>query len=178
MGWTCSDDWRKKEDVVSHCVSQYMWGKNWEILKHSVRGNNLWVLSKLSDGEKKGCVFITLFLLSKEAGVYCYKDITDSMRPYEVNVPVSYVNAVEASGRDIEPAFQAWLDSVRAYHVKEKEKRTKRSKLEEGMVVNLYGSPYELLSHYGRKGWKVACKKSGAIMRMTAKQAAKSEVVV
>ena len=86
MGWLIG--WRSKEDLVQHLLRQD--GGNCDVIDHSLRGNNLWMLCKRKDD---GFRFIVLCRLQycRGSGPYGrdwgYKDIDESMGPFYYDCP-------------------------------------------------------------------------------------------
>ena len=96
MGWTYGNDWRTKNDIIEHCTQV---SKSLTKLDHAVRGNNLWLLLQVNEGERKGDIFVTLMLLQKDDGIYGYKDFDDTSQPYHYNCPIGFIKRTVASGR-------------------------------------------------------------------------------
>lgn len=176
MGWTFSYNWQQKKDIVEHCLD---FGENYKVLKHSVKGNHLWVLAQHIKDNKPGVMFIALFLLSKSQGEWGYKDLDDTCGPYYYDCPISYVKAVKESGRELSKTSSEWMEKVEQHHTIVAEKRKKSKALKPGDKVNFQGVIYQLIKKYGgRYGWEVRSMQDHGIYRMKAKQVSASELVL
>lgn len=137
MGWTTSQSWRTRHDVIEHRTQNSIWypdnGKHQRrhtCLAHCVRGNILWTVwetvnidlltSNFCKFRYIGCDLIQNF--GKEEG-HGYKDMCESMGPYYYNCPLSYLKMVP------EVANQEWRDAVIKYWA------VRHMKLTPGMLV-------------------------------------------
>lgn len=112
MGWTVG--WGSKRELVDHLIANAK-GSNCELVKHSIVGNNLWMLLKLKDGGQKFVLLNKLQAYRRDIGGYewGYKDIDESCGPCEVNCPLGLIEEAD------EPrGYYAadWREQVRAYH--------------------------------------------------------------
>ncbi|NLA66715.1 MAG: hypothetical protein GX856_00430, partial [Gammaproteobacteria bacterium] len=86
MGWLIG--WATKDDLVEHLLRQD--NSNVEVVDHSLRGNNLWMLCRRKDDGKR---FIVLCKIQycRDGGPpgrdWGYKDIDESMGPCELDCP-------------------------------------------------------------------------------------------
>lgn len=179
MGWTSSYSWKTKQDVMDEVLSSTYWGKKINVLKHSLRGNCLWVLAEHTREDLKGKnQFISLFLLSKNDGCYAYKPMDESCGPYYYNCPLTYIDSVEKHGGEVDAITRNWRQSVKDYHQNAKLKKQAVKSLAPGMKLKLYGVVYGLIrKHSGRKGWEVQSLSDGCFYRMTCKQVSSAELV-
>jgi hypothetical protein len=175
MGWTYSWDWTSKQRIINNCID---WGERYTTLNHSVKGKCLWVLLQYNEGERKGDVFVALYLLSKDGAEWGYKDMDDTVGPCYYNCPLTFVKSTQASGRTLSQSTLEWHEKVNAYHLAQREKAKKTALLSIGMRVKYAGQVYKLLEKYdGRWGWRALSIKDGLTYRLMAKQISKSEVV-
>ena len=179
MGWTFGNFWRTKQDVVEHCID---WGTRFATLNHSVRGNRLWVLLQYNEGERKGDVFVALYLLSNSGGEWGYKDLDDTVGPYYYDCPLSYLTKTIESGRALSESTKSWHENVRKYHAEQRSKKKEvtkmASKLKPGVVLEFCDKQYKLCEKYpGRKGWEVRCLDDNKIYRMMHKQVYQATLV-
>ena len=182
MGWTYSSSWQTKKQVIDAVTSQSHWGENFHILKKSIRGNHLWVLVQYADTpetqkkQKAGLKFVCLFLLSKDAGEYGYKDIDETMGPCELDCPKSYIEEAEQTGSGINEYARNWREKVIAYHAK-KNTNSKRA-FKAGDIVQYYDRQYILCEKAGpRLGWLVKDRESGNRYRMKQTQLNAGKVI-
>jgi len=115
MGWMVG--WESKDELVQHLLRQQ--GGNCDVVKHSLVGNNLWMLMQRKvDGLK----FVLLCKLAFHRGsgggdrdAWGYKDIDESCGPCEVNCPLYLINEASPVPEGLKYAAE-WRESVRAYH--------------------------------------------------------------
>lgn len=175
MGWTYSQNWTSKEAIISHCID---WGDKFTTLEHSVKGGRLWVLLQYNEGDKKGDVFVALYLLQKDGSEWGYKDMDDTCGPYYYDCPISFINRTVDSGRALKSNTTAWHDQVRAYHAKSRERRKNAASMRAGMKILYQSVVFELLEKLpSRRGWRVKSTENNAVYRMMAKQVSASEIV-
>jgi hypothetical protein len=175
MGWTYGNDWRTKNDIIEHCTQV---SKSLTKLDHAVRGNNLWLLLQVNEGERKGDIFVTLILLQKDDGIYGYKEFDDTSQPYHYNCPIGFIKRTVASGRTLSDCTKTWHEKVFEYHAMQRERAKKRASVKAGMKLKFQGVIYELISKYsGKKGWLVKSLSDNATYRMKACQISLSQVV-
>jgi hypothetical protein len=175
MGWTYSWDWTSKQRVINHCID---WGERYTTLSHSVRGKCLWVLLQYNEGEKKGDVFVALYLLAKDEHEWGYKDMDDTVGPCYYDCPLSFIKRTVASGRTLGQSTLDWHEQVKAYHLKQRAKTKQTATFSVGMTIKYAGQLFKLIQKYpGRWGWQAKSLDDGAIYRLMAKQVSKSELV-
>jgi hypothetical protein len=175
MGWTYGSDWTSKQEIVDHCID---WGDKFTKLDHAVRGNHLWVLIQYGEGDRKGDVFVALYLLQKDGREWGYKDMDDTCGPYYYDCPLSYIKRTIESGRTPRQTTLEWHEKVKLHHATKAVKRQKTSLLKEGLKIKYQEVIYKLMDKYpGRKGWKVMSLEDNSIYRMTAKQTSESEII-
>lgn len=113
MGWLFG--WSTKEALVEHLVRQD--GGNCEVIDHSLRGNNLWMLCRRKDS---GFKFIVLCKLRYARGAgpwdrdWGYKDIDESMGPIECDCPEKFLSQSD----DTSQYGTAWRESCRQWRKK------------------------------------------------------------
>lgn len=90
MGWLFGHS--TKKELVNHLLTQG--GDHIKLLDHSLTGNKLWLLYESTRPELNGLRFIILCLLQGTRGGrgydpcrWGYKDIDESMGPYETGCP-------------------------------------------------------------------------------------------
>lgn len=66
MGWMVG--WGSKRELVEHLIANAK-GSNCELVKHSVVGNNLWMLLKLKDGGRQFILLNKLQAYRKDGGM-------------------------------------------------------------------------------------------------------------
>ena len=180
MGWTSSYQWQTKKQLVDHIIEPSFWGENYTVLKHSLRGNNLWILAEQRHPEKGTRKFIALFLLSYFAqdNGYAYKDMDETCGPCELNCPKNFVLEAEKSGEGWNDYAIAWRKKVLEYHANLTAKKKARPSLEAGLVLDYFGTEYRLVSPAGaRRGWLVDQVSNGCRFRMSAQQLAAAKPV-
>ena len=169
MGWTFSERWRTRSDMVAYLRSPGFYSPGYERLQSTTVGNHHWSLLKRPDGT----IMISLELMQGSKPGYPgwgYKGISEDMGPNEVDCPLHFLD--KASPPTCEYA-RAWREDVRAYHAKKKS----RPPLEPGRVVALAGHEYRLTRPIGpRRGWYVERVSDGARFRMNPRYLAQSEV--
>ena len=111
MGWLFSNGWSTKKELIDYlCRSE----GGHKTLKKSIRGNRLWILQEY---QKDGAPvrYIVLMLMGKHPDGYGwgYKDIDESMGPYEVDCPLSYLDDLTPAANDYS---RDWRSAVRKFH--------------------------------------------------------------
>ena len=170
MGWLFGYNTRR--ELAEHLIR----GNGVHTLKHCWVGNNLWAVQ---EGEKQdGSVvrFVALYLIkgrNNSRDGWGYKDVDESMGPYETSCPVSYIELVEAheKERGYEPAGYAaeWRQKVRDRAV-----RAKR-KLEVGQDIRLGDTEYRVVEKLGNRGYRV--DDGHTYFRLSRSQARYAEIV-
>ena len=94
-------------------------------LDHSLRGNQLWVLTEVTNKETNESEnHIQLFLLSKCQGDWGYKPMCESMHPYYYDCPQKFLKQAPVKN-------QEWRDKVLA------KAKSKSRKFQTGEIYNL-----------------------------------------
>jgi len=166
MGWTFG--WHSKEELVAHLERAGMVPHR--LLKSVVKGSRHWFVAEYERQDGTTTRYIGLNLLQKSGGEWGYKDLDETMGPCEVDVPLSWLDLVPDR-----PEYQhsiAWRARVRAHYAVKAAMPRKTA----GAKVRLGVSLYTLEESLGRKGWRVL-REDGMVFRMTARQAAKAELV-
>lgn len=88
MGWTFGN-WNK-HGLIRHLTEE----NGVKTIAKTVRGNVLWAVQESAGGEK----FIGCYLLGADRGGWGYKDIDESMGPFEINCPLVYLDMVPCPG--------------------------------------------------------------------------------
>jgi hypothetical protein len=97
MGWLFGWDTRKK--LVEHLLAQN--GGNYKAIKSCSVGNNLWVVFEAKEAAQSPERFVCLFLIKgppfgrQDSYGWGYKDVDESMGPYEINCPASYLDLAQ-----------------------------------------------------------------------------------
>jgi hypothetical protein len=175
MGWTYGWDWTSKQRVIEHCID---WGDRFITLDHSIRGKILYVLLQYNEGERKGDVFVAIYLLSKDGQEWGYKDMDDTVGPCAYDCPLSFIKRTVDSGRVLRQTTIDWHNQIKNYHRKQREKAKKTAAFSGGMKIKYAGEIFRLLEKYpGRLGWRAKSLKDGCVYRLMSKQVSTSELV-
>lgn len=107
MGWLTHCGYTKQM-LVDHILDPSTYSEGVEVLDHSLRGNQLWVLARTPDG-----VVINLYLLGYDRSCdgYGYKGISEGMGPLYYDVPQKFLNQADT---DINPKWRATVAWHRA----------------------------------------------------------------
>lgn len=111
MGWLFTHG-TSKSDIIRKLVSAEENDKRrWETVAHCIRGNVLWVVSQITyKRDNRQERFIVCYLLRSSEGYgWGYKDMTESMFPYQFSCPLKYLEMAPV-------ANEKWRAEVRAYH--------------------------------------------------------------
>ena len=103
MGWTFSDSWKTKDDVITDIL------RDGNFIDKTLKGTELWTIMQ----DAAGARFIVLFLLAKERGSYGYKVMDESMGPYYYKCPVSFLDRVPATNHEWRAKVYAYADLKR-----------------------------------------------------------------
>ena len=138
MGWTYYRT--TKEDLIKDLTSETNTSKT---IAHSLVGKHLWCVHERktaseSFGIAAGFRYICLYLLDFGGGECGYKDIDETMGPYECDCPLRFLDLAPPSGKSYSNEFR---QRVREHH----RKRRDAGKLEPGQAVTLYGKEYKLI---------------------------------
>ena len=114
MGWSYTSR-AEKMDIVRERTNAWTSdsGAQYTCLRHTLRGNCLWMLMQRIAPDGTVARYIDLALLQCENGYgWGYKGICEQAHPYYYSCPLSYL-AETNMGECAE-----WRDGVRAYHAK------------------------------------------------------------
>lgn len=157
MGWSFNvDPSFGKADLVRKLTSPGYWGPRFQILKHSLVGNNLWcaVERTKEDGSRER--FISLFLLrsGRPGEGWGYKDLDERMGPAAVDCPLSFFDLVPPpEGEGVSEYVRDWREKVRAYHAEKAARRKRRAEAVPGLVVSFAGHDYKLIEPIRSHRW-------------------------
>lgn len=132
MGWSFKvhDSGQTKAEFMKELI-QLCTDSDYETLRHSVRGNTLWMVVRHKIKDHRA---ILCFLISKQRnGGWGYKDLDETMGPCEVSCPLAFLDMVPDPGS----YATEWRARVRAWHSAQKIKRTRAATLVPGMRVRL-----------------------------------------
>ena len=111
MGWLFTQG-ASKADIIHKLVSKEENDKRrWETIAHCVRGNVLWAVNQITykqDNRQERFIVCYLLRSSEDCG-WGYKDMTESMFPYQFSCPLKYLDMVPVANKK-------WRAEVRAYH--------------------------------------------------------------
>lgn len=130
MGWLfCAES---KKNLVEHLIANISKDR---YIRHSVRGNNLWVLMWTVDKAEK---FILLLRMQGTKGnslpAYCrwgYKDMDETMGPYYYDCPISMIHESTCS----DPRAVEWRKSVLDHHENKKRSAKLWKSVKQGDIV-------------------------------------------
>lgn len=153
MGWLRNTRRQSKEAFIDELLSNF---SSDELIKHSVRGNNLWVLY---NHPTNGTPLIGLFLMNRVDGCWGYRILGEIDGPLQYDCPLSFLQAApEPQGCNLNhlDSGESWRDFVRSYH----EGVRNRTHLKVGDVVTLdatlypdHQRAYKVTECLGRKGY-------------------------
>jgi len=155
MGWTSSYNWEKPSDVRDEILAGYArQSDRFEVLDHKMTGygRRWWMLLRCKkDGGAYDDIIVLYLINPSYQGSGCaYKDVEESMGPYEVDCPLSLLD--RASDTTYEYAVK-WREGVRAYHAAHK---AGASAFKAGQKVELYGRVYTLIKKV-KRSWVASC---------------------
>lgn len=114
-------------------------GHRFETLKWTCVGNNLWAVQKNTRPDGTATTFVALYLMANSRHGWGYKDMDESVGPYHVNCPLSYL---EGLSEPINDWSREWRENVRKYHADRQRQREYAKALKEDDVVSIHGVPY------------------------------------
>lgn len=123
MGWLfCANSRRALVQHLTRPETNGSWKR--ETLKSCSKGYGLlWGVFKTTNAETQTeSIFIACFLLKKSEGLWGYKNIEESMHPYQYSCPLSYLAMAPV-------ACEKWREGVRQYYQVRKERREKMKAL-------------------------------------------------
>lgn len=125
MGWDFGYGQTKQELVAYLTKNQERDGIKWEVLAHSVRGNQLWlVIEKTGNGSPVRFIALRLLEYAKEYKGYGYKPMDESVHPYYYDCPLKFLDMAP-------PSNEEWRKIVREHHARTTQK------LALGQIINL-----------------------------------------
>ena len=120
MGWLFFNNYTRS-DLINYLVKREENNERiYETLKHSLRGNALWTVRRVSQkNTDKAITFIGCDLLQRSVEKHSnrnvvswgYKDMDESVHPLYYSCPMSYL-------KDVPVACQEWRDGVMKYNRK------------------------------------------------------------
>lgn len=152
MGWSSYPN-TVKQDIVNKIITNRYWADGVEVVKHSLRGRQLWLL--LMSIEKNGGqqYFISLALVESDRRdrTVNVKHISESCGPAYYNCPLSFI--MQAS--PVEPGSFAdkWRKEVMEYH--KSRKKASSNYIPEGARIANDNQTFELQGKHS-KGWRLA----------------------
>lgn len=126
MGWLFIRGTSKADLIKELVTSEINDRGRWETIAHCVRGNVLWAVVDVEHKQdNKQERFIACYLLQKsEDSGWGYKDMSESMYPYQFSCPLKYLDITPVANKD-------WRTEVRAYH------QRRNRKVELGQKIGL-----------------------------------------
>lgn len=126
MGWLFTQGSSKPDIIHKLTAPEENETRRWETLAHSVRGNILWAVVELTyKQEQSRKRFIVCYPLRSDRGYgWGYKDMDESMHPYQYSCPLKYLEMVPE-------ANATWREGVRKYH------QQRNKKVEVGQKISL-----------------------------------------
>lgn len=116
MGWTFSEAWPTKADLVRHLTGPGYGGECLRCLRHALRGNVLWTIHERYKADGSSVRFIGCFLLRRDRDCgWGYKDMDESMGPYYYTCPLSFLDDTPCSGVGYS---REWREKVREYRAR------------------------------------------------------------
>jgi hypothetical protein len=148
MGWLFSDRWPTRGDLIEHLVQD---NEQCKTLKHCCVGNNLWMVRELRPCDGAAERFIILCMMQRRASdvhnmQWGYKDIDETMGPYQTSCPLSYIDMCTESANELS---RAWRERVRHHHA------LRNRKLEVGDKFTYCGSQWQVCDTHGMYGWSI-----------------------
>lgn len=159
MGWLYNTYPQSKQDFVKELLQRNFNPNYVRLLKHSLRGNQLWTLIQ----PVKGDPVIVLFLLGRDDGCWGYKDMDESMGPYYYDCPIGWFDlAPEPEGwKNHNDTGRSWRDLVREHHNARSQRRRSRPKVGQRVLLAAddfgpgYAGEYVVTEDLGRRGLRL-----------------------
>jgi hypothetical protein len=158
MGWTSYSNY-SKADVINNIKTMYPADMQWSLV-----GNNLWGLFtaiRETERVKVGEKVILLYRLSSFGkNEYGYKDMCESMHPYQYNCPLKFLKEAVVE-------CQEWRDNVVKFHESNRNLRKQVANLMIDDIIQLKNSRIKevkivsvkpLLGAYGGVVYKIPKK--------------------
>ena len=119
MGWLFTDG-QSRKDLIRHLTT----GNGIKTLKHCTVGNNLWCVHEYPHPNNRVVRFVALYKMAKHTSGGCvgwgYKDIDETMGPYDTSCPESYLTMCTAPEN-----LYAYNWRQRVYAIAEQKRRLK-----------------------------------------------------
>lgn len=134
MGWLYLSNHSKADLVKKLTALEESEVRCWETLAHSVRGNVLWAVVRITDKTKdvhKHYIVCHLLAREHDGSAWGYKSIDEGMHPHYYCCPLKYLKMVP------EVACAEWREGVREYHQQCNQQRMKSRKVEVGQKIGL-----------------------------------------
>ena len=110
MGWTTPWDNQYRSTVVENIIGDIKLHGGEVLCKRTTNfGRSLWLTIKSPGGPS----YVCLFLLRSHEGEWSYKDVDESMGPYQSNCPLSIIEAADPPCNQF---ATEWREKVVAYH--------------------------------------------------------------
>lgn len=163
MGWLyCANT---KDELIDRLTAKGRFPETTKIIARRVVGNNHWYVGEVEGGKR----FIGLDKMecnrSSEYLKWGYKDMDESMGPYEYNVPLSFLKLAPYDEEFSGHHSKVWREHVEQYHARKAEQKANRDKLEVGKTIELHGNFYTLIEKRGYS-W-VAHKIDAGLFKLT-----------
>ena len=157
MGWTSFTNTNKKE-VIAEIKSMYPSDMEW-----SLAGNNLWGLFELQNDTAKyvkGQKVILLYLLqSCGKNEYGYKDLCESMSPYQYNCPVKFLKAAVVQSPE-------WREEVVKFHSGKRTMRDHIASIKIGDIIKLKNCKIKEVKVVGTNPLRASAMNSNVVYRI------------
>ena len=121
MGWTFHTTPKTKADFIAErTATQENESGRWEVLKHHLAPgsdgeSNLWKIVRRTYPDGRSETFIALDLIINRGG-WGYKDLCESMGPYETNCPVEWLDEVPAPTDEYSIEFRRRVRAANPQH--------------------------------------------------------------
>ena len=139
MGWLFKHG-QTRHDLIEELTAPQKneHGRTWKTVKRAAVGNDLWAVIEHAHPDGKTERFIVLFKLAKSGDGWGYKDIEESMGPYEHDCPISFFDLAPLADDDKSYA-RDWRERVRQAHARRNQKLTvgQTVKLTNGQTVRI-----------------------------------------
>lgn len=174
MGWTFSNKWQSKQDVVNERTRG-------GLVPHRLVGTHLWYIAEATTGHKIICLDRIMY----SQGEYGYKAIDETMHPFYYDCPLSLLKqaspvvseAPAPDGALVSADAARWRERVHEHHADTKARRASVAALKAGDMVHYGGRSYTLQAPIpGRRAWRVI-NEAGRAFRMSTYQLGKSQKV-
>jgi hypothetical protein len=124
MGWLFPYHTYSRRTLINERIEGWEHnGNKAVVLKHCMKGNNLWKLIELTYSTGDKIRFIALDMLRKSDGVWGYKDLDESCGPYYYNCPLGYIE--QCTPAKSEFAIK-WREQVKEYWKTKRQRAAER----------------------------------------------------